>query len=127
MSVFDFIQIKQTFFKAVLIFFLICEALAVLVSLHKNKINQLAYRYEDYQRTLTNNLAHDLLNGYGFTQKDSENLLEYYNNNFFDKEQLTWDEFKSKFGNNKQSFSWIFSSKGIRNKLEDKTLFKKDN
>jgi hypothetical protein len=73
-----------------------------------------------------NNLAHDLLNGYGFTQKDSENLLEYFNTNFFDKEQLTWDEFKSKFGNNKQSFSWIFSSKGIRNKLEDKTLFKKD-
>ena len=70
-----------------------------------------------------NDVASDLLNGNGFTQKDCENLLKYFNENFFDKENLTWDEFKNKFGNNKQkSFSWIFSTRGIRSKLEDKNI-----
>ena len=69
------------------------------------------------------NLAQDLLNENGLGQKNCENLLKYFNENFFDKENLTWDEFKNKFGNNKnQSFSWIFSTRGIRSKLEDKNI-----
>ena len=74
-----------------------------------------------------NNLAHDLLNGNGLTQQNCESLLAYFNKNFFDKEKLTWDEFKKKFGNKKQSFSWIFSTRGIRSKLEDKNLLINEN
>ena len=74
-----------------------------------------------------NNLAHDLLNGNGLAQKNCESLLKYFNKNFFDKEKLTWDEFKKKFGNKKQSFSWIFSTRGIRSKLEDKKLLINEN
>lgn len=71
-------QTERLFFKTILIFFLICEALAILVSLHKNKINQLAYRYEDYQRTLTNNLAHDLKTPLMAIQGYAENLIASY-------------------------------------------------
>ena len=67
-----------------------------------------------------NNVAIDLLNENGLAQKNCENLLKYFKDNFFDKENLTWDEFKKKFGNNKkQSFSWLFSTRGIRSKLEE--------
>ena len=71
---------------------------------------------------IENNLAYNLLNGYGLAQKNCENLLKYFNQTFFDKESFTWKEFKNKFGNNKNSFSWIFSTKGIRSKLEDKNI-----
>ena len=72
---------------------------------------------------IDNNLAHNLLNSNGLTQKNCENLLKYFNDNFFDKEFLSWDEFKTKFNYNQiNSFSWIFTTKGIRNKLEDKNL-----
>ena len=61
-------------------------------------------------------------------QKDCENLLKYFNDNFFDKESFSWDEFKTKFDyNQNNSFSWIFTTKGIRSKLENKNLFKNDN
>ena len=66
---------------------------------------------------IDNNLAANLLNNYGLAQKNCENLLKYFNEKFFDKESLTWEEFKKKFKNN--SFSWIFSTKGIRSKLEN--------
>ena len=70
-----------------------------------------------------NNLAQQILNGNGFTQKNVENLLKYFNENFFNKESFTWEEFKKKFGENKRnSFAWIFSTKGVRSKLEDKNL-----
>ncbi len=69
---------------------------------------------------IQNNLARDLLNRNGLSQKNSENLLKYFNKTFFDKESFTWKEFKNKFGYKKDSFSWIFSTKGIRSKLEDK-------
>lgn len=69
---------------------------------------------------IQNNLAYDLLNRNGLSQKNSENLLKYFNKTFFDKESFTWKEFKNKFGYKKDSFSWIFSTKGIRSKLEDK-------
>ena len=68
------------------------------------------------------NLAFNLLNGNGFTQKNCENLLKYFNKEFFNKESFTWEEFKNKFGYNDDSFSWIFSTKGIRSKLEDKNI-----
>ena len=68
------------------------------------------------------NLAFNLLNGCGLAQKNCENLLNYFNQKFFDKESFTWEEFKNKFGYNNNSFSWIFSTKGIRSKLEDKNI-----
>lgn len=71
---------------------------------------------------IDNNLAQQILNGNGFTQKNAENLLNYFNTKFFNKESFTWDEFKKKFNDSKNSFSWIFSSKGIRSKLESKSI-----
>ena len=68
------------------------------------------------------NLACNLLNGNGLAQKNCENLLKYFNKEFFNKESFTWEEFKNKFGYNDDSFSWIFSTKGIRSKLEDKNI-----
>lgn len=68
------------------------------------------------------NLAYNLLNGNGLAQKNCENLLKYFNQKFFNKERFTWEEFKNKFGYNDDSFSWIFSTKGIRSKLEDKNI-----
>ena len=77
---------------------------------------------------IENNLAYNLLNGNGLAQKDCENLLKYFNDNFFDKESFSWDEFKTKFDYNQNNFfSWIFTTKGIRSKLENKNLFKNDN
>jgi hypothetical protein len=77
---------------------------------------------------IENNLAYNLLNGNGLAQKDCENLLKYFNDNFFDKESFSWDEFKTKFDyNQNNSFSWIFTTKGIRSKLENKNLFKNYN
>lgn len=72
---------------------------------------------------IDNNLAYHLLNGNNLAQKNCENLLKYFNKTFFDKESFTWKEFKNKFCNNKNTFAWIFSSKGIRNKLEDKNIY----
>ena len=71
---------------------------------------------------IDNNLAQQILNGNGLTQKNAENLLNYFNTKFFNKESFTWDEFKKKFNDSKNSFSWIFSSKGIRSKLENKSI-----
>jgi hypothetical protein len=72
---------------------------------------------------IENNLAYNLLNSNGLAQKNCENLLKYFNDKFFEKENYTWDEFKKKFNENKnESFSWIFSTKGIRSKLEDKNI-----
>ena len=71
---------------------------------------------------IDNNLAQQILNGNGFTQKNAENLLNYFNTKFFNKESFTWDEFKKKFNDSKNSFSWIFSSKGIRSKLESNSI-----
>ena len=57
------------------------------------------------------------------TQKHVGNLLKYFNEKFFDKESFTWEEFKKKFEkDNSNSFAWIFSTKGIRSKLEDKRI-----
>ena len=53
--------------------------------------------------------------------KDSINLVNVFNNSFFNKEELTWEEFRSKF-ENIDGFQWILSSKGIRKKLEENNV-----
>ena len=49
--------------------------------------------------------------------KDNQNLLKVFNENFFDKEEFNWEEFKKKF-EGENGFGWIFNSKGIRSNLE---------
>ena len=72
-----------------------------------------------------------LLNEKGLAQKNSENLLKYFNNNFFgeNKDELDWDEFKKKFISNdnqeNKCFDWILSTQGIRSILEDKEFLNK--
>ena len=51
--------------------------------------------------------------------KDSENLVRIFNETFFDKEELSWKEFKSKFENKENGFQWILSSCGIRKMQEE--------
>ena len=51
--------------------------------------------------------------------KDCENLVNMFKNNFFVKEAYTWEDFKGKFEDLENGFGWIFSSKGIRRKLEE--------
>ena len=51
--------------------------------------------------------------------KDCQNLVNFFNFNFFDKNDFTWDEFKKKFEDKENGFGWIFSSKGIRQKLQE--------
>ena len=52
--------------------------------------------------------------------------MKYFNDNFFDKKgKLNWEEFKKKFtcdDSEENSFAWIFSTQGIRNKLESKHI-----
>ena len=42
--------------------------------------------------------------------KDNENLVNVFNNTFFEKEEYNWEEFKKKF-EGENGFGWIFSSK----------------
>lgn len=51
--------------------------------------------------------------------EDCINLVNYFNKNFFNKNAFyRWDQFKPKFeGDN--GFGWIFSSQGIRQKLQE--------
>ena len=80
---------------------------------------------------IDNRTTQILLNEKGLAQKNSENLLKYFNNNFFgeNKDELDWDEFKKKFISNEnqenKSFGWILSTQGIRSKLEDKEFLNK--
>jgi hypothetical protein len=80
---------------------------------------------------IDNRTTQMLLNEKGLAQKNSENLLKYFNNNFFgeNKDELSWDEFKKKFISNdnqeNKCFGWILSTQGIRNKLEDKEFLNK--
>ena len=53
--------------------------------------------------------------------KDSQNLVKVFNDTFFDKEELTWPEFKKKF-EKQNGFQWILSSRGIRKKLEENNV-----
>ena len=51
--------------------------------------------------------------------KISQNLLTIFNENFFDKDEFDWNEFKSKFNQKENGFQWILSPKGIRKMLEE--------
>ena len=54
--------------------------------------------------------------------KDCLNLIKVFNEQFFNKESFNWTEFKEKFEDKENGFGWIFSSKGIRRKLEEHNL-----
>ena len=55
--------------------------------------------------------------------KDSQNLIKVFNESFFQKKlYYTWDEFKTLFENKNTGFGWIFSSNGIRKKLEENNI-----
>ena len=77
---------------------------------------------------IDNKLMVILLNEKGLSQKYCENLLKFFNENFFgEKQELNWDEFKNKFicneeNDDNKSFGWLFSTEGIRSKLEDKNI-----
>lgn len=52
--------VMQLYWKFVIIFTLIVLAAALLLCWRKNVINKSRYAFEDYQKTLINNLAHDM-------------------------------------------------------------------
>ena len=55
--------------------------------------------------------------------KDSQNLLKIFNENFFkSNNNYNWEEFKNLFSNKNTGFGWIFSSNGIRQKLEENNV-----
>ena len=54
--------------------------------------------------------------------KDCQNLLTVFNNTFFVKESYNWEDFKGKFEDLENGFGWIFSSRGIRRKLEENNV-----
>ena len=51
--------------------------------------------------------------------KDCQNLVNVFNDSFFIKESYNWKDFKGKFEDMENGFGWIFSSQGIRRKLEE--------
>lgn len=53
--------------------------------------------------------------------KDCQNLVNIFNETFFDKDSLNWIEFKEKF-NREKGFQWILSTRGIRKKLEENNV-----
>ena len=53
--------------------------------------------------------------------KDSQNLVNVFNNSFFNKEVFTWEEYRNKF-EDKNGFQWILSPRGIRAKLEQNNV-----
>ena len=56
--------------------------------------------------------------------KDCKNLVNFFNSNFFTKDNYNynWEDFKGKFEDLENGFGWIFSSKGIRRKLEENNV-----
>ena len=53
--------------------------------------------------------------------QDCEILVKFFNFSFFSQKSFTWNEFKQKFmGDN--GFGWIFSTKGIRQKLQENNI-----
>lgn len=54
--------------------------------------------------------------------KDCQNLVNTFNESFFVKENYNWKDFKGKFEDMENGFGWIFSSKGIRRKLEENNV-----
>lgn len=57
--------------------------------------------------------------------KDNQNLVKFFNDNFFkEKKKFNWEEFKKMFGSSDKisNFAWIFSAPGIRQKLEENNI-----
>lgn len=50
--------------------------------------------------------------------KDCVELVRVFNESFFDKDAITFNEFKLKFADSNNGFQWLFNPKGIRNQLE---------
>ena len=53
-----------------------------------------------------------------YSLENCQNLLDYFNFNFFNEMKLTFYEYKANF-KDINGFGWIFSPKGIRQKLEE--------
>lgn len=49
---------------------------------------------------------------------DCENLLQVFNQTFFEKDEFNFEEFKDKFKDQDNGFGWIFIPQGIRLMLE---------
>ena len=70
----------------VALFFLLLTLIAFLICWRKNVKNKAQYAFEDYQRALTNNLAHDLKTPLAVIGGYAENLMEMRKNSGDEKE-----------------------------------------
>ena len=70
------LQIVKLFWKWVLCFAALATLIALLYAWRKNVKNKAQYAFEDYQRALTNNLAHDLKTPLAVIGGYAENLIE---------------------------------------------------
>lgn len=68
-------EIQRFYWIRVSIFFIALLIIAVAVSLIKNAENKAAYAFEDYQKALTNNLAHDIKTPLTAISGYAENML----------------------------------------------------
>lgn len=66
--------------------FLISTTIALVLSIIRNEKNKTQYAFEDYQRALTNNLAHDLKTPLAVIGGYAENLMEMRKNSGDEKE-----------------------------------------
>ncbi|MBP5577946.1 MAG: hypothetical protein J6X56_00465, partial [Ruminococcus sp.] len=67
---------KKMYCIFVALFFLLLTLIAFLICWRKNVKNKAQYAFEDYQRALTNNLAHDLKTPLAVIGGYAENLME---------------------------------------------------
>lgn len=77
---------KKIFIKVVASFFGLSTLIALLYSWRKSVVNKASYAMEDYQRTLTNNLAHDLKTPLAAIGGYAENLIEQRKDSADEKE-----------------------------------------
>jgi nitrogen-specific signal transduction histidine kinase len=78
--------VKKLYCIIVLVFFLIVTLLTFLRCWAKNVKNKAQYAFEDYQRALTNNLAHDIKTPLAVIGGYAENLIEMRKESADDKE-----------------------------------------
>ena len=82
----------------------------------RNKISNTDLKIEKLEKD-------DLINLVNVSElKDCENLVNKFNETFFEKESYKWEEFKRKFEDIDNGFGWVISSKGIRRKLEENNI-----
>ena len=77
---------KKMYCIFVFIFFLLLTFIAFLICWRRNVKNKAQYAFEDYQRALTNNLAHDLKTPLAVIGGYAENLMEMRRNSADEKE-----------------------------------------